>query len=75
MTVEWQGFGKLLILFGVALVVLGMLLAWGPKIPWIGRLPGDLSFGGESWRVYIPLGTSLLLSLLLTGLFWLLNRK
>ena len=75
MNVEWQGFGKLLILFGLVLVVLGMLLAWGPRVPWIGRLPGDLSFGGEHWRVYIPLGTSLLLSLLLTGLIWLLNRK
>ncbi|TMQ59462.1 MAG: DUF2905 domain-containing protein [Candidatus Eisenbacteria bacterium] len=75
MTVEWQGFGKLLILFGVALAILGVFLAWGPKIPWIGRLPGDLSFGGEHWRVYIPLGTSLLLSLLLTGLFWLFKRN
>lgn len=72
---EWQGFGKLLILFGLVLVFLGMLLAWGPRIPWIGRLPGDLSFGGEHWRVYIPLGTSLLLSLLMTGFIWLLNRK
>ena len=70
-----QDFGKLLLVFGAALAVLGALLAFGPRIPWLGRLPGDLSFGGEHWRVYLPLGTSLLLSLLLSLLFWVLNRK
>ena len=70
-----QDFGKLLLVFGTALVVLGAFLAFGPRIPWLGRLPGDLSFGGEHWRVYLPLGTSLLLSLLLSLLFWVLNRK
>ncbi len=72
---DWQAIGKLLVFFGLGLVVVGALFASGLKVPWIGRLPGDLSFGGEHWRVYLPLGTSLLLSLLLTGLFWLLNRK
>jgi len=75
MEVAMQDFGKLLLVFGAALAVLGALLAFGPRIPWLGRLPGDLSFGGEHWRVYLPLGTSLLLSLLLSLLFWVLNRK
>ena len=47
----------------------------GPKLPWIGKLPGDFSFGGANWRVYVPLGTSLLLSLLLTLLLTLLRKK
>ncbi|HXL15659.1 MAG TPA: DUF2905 domain-containing protein [Methylomirabilota bacterium] len=70
-----QDLGKLLLVFGVALFLLGAFLAFGPRIPWLGRLPGDLSFGGEHWRVYLPLSTSLLLSVLLSLLFWLLNRK
>jgi len=70
-----QDLGKLLLVFGVALVFLGAFLAFGPRIPWLGRLPGDLSFGGEHWRVYLPLGTSLLLSALLSLLFWVLNRR
>jgi hypothetical protein len=73
--VGWQDVGKLLLVFGVALVVVGAILASGPRIPWLGRLPGDLSFGGENWRVYIPLGTSLLLSAILSLLFSFLNRK
>jgi hypothetical protein len=67
--------GRLLILFGVILVLAGAWLLWGPRIPWLGRLPGDFSFGGASWRVYVPLGTSLLLSLVLSLLLWALSRR
>jgi hypothetical protein len=67
--------GRLLILFGVVLVLAGAWLLWGPRIPWLGRLPGDFSFGGSGWRVTIPLGTSLLLSLVLSLLLWLVSRK
>lgn len=67
--------GRLLILFGLILVVAGAWLLWGPRIPWLGRLPGDFSFGGPGWRVYIPLGTSLALSLVLSLLLWLLGRR
>jgi Protein of unknown function (DUF2905) len=62
-----------LVTLGLVLVALG--LAW----PWLGamglgRLPGDLAFGGESFRVYLPLTTSVLVSVLLSLIFWLLNR-
>jgi hypothetical protein len=67
--------GRLLILFGVILVLAGAWLLWGPRVPWLGRLPGDLSFGGAGWRVYLPLGTSLLLSLVLSLLLRLLSRR
>ena len=56
-----------LIILGLALVLLG--LAW----PWLGRLPGDLRFGGDGYSVHILLGTSLLLSVLLTLLFFIIN--
>ncbi|MHC4519417.1 MAG: DUF2905 family protein [Planctomycetota bacterium] len=38
------------------------------------RLPGDLEFGGRNWRVYVPLGTCILLSLLLTAMLWLIQH-
>jgi len=44
-------------------------------MPWLGRLPGDFRFGGANWKIYIPLGTSLLLSLVLSLLFWALRRR
>ena len=67
--------GKALLVAGAALVVVGALLAWGPRVPWLGRLPGDFSFGGTHWKVYAPLGTSILLSIVLTLLLRLFNRR
>jgi hypothetical protein len=69
------GIGKTLLLVGIVLAVVGLLLMFVPRIPWLGRLPGDFSFGGENWRVYIPLGTSLVISLILTLLLWLFHRR
>jgi hypothetical protein len=71
-------FGKLLIIFGVVLLVVGSLFLFGDKLSWlrIGRLPGDFSWSNRSGsvRVYFPLMTMLLLSLLLTLIFWLLRK-
>ena len=71
-------FGKLLIIFGVALVVIGALFLLGDRLTWLrlGRLPGDFSWSNRSGsvRVYFPLMTMLLLSLLLTLIFWLLRK-
>jgi uncharacterized membrane protein len=71
-------FGKLLIIFGVVLLVVGSLFLFGDKLSWlrIGRLPGDFSWSNRSGsvRVYFPLMTMLLLSLLLSLIFWLFRR-
>ena len=71
-------FGKLLIIFGVVLIVVGAVFLLGDRIPWLrlGRLPGDISWSNRdgSVRVYFPLVTMLLLSLLLSLIFWLLRR-
>jgi len=69
------GLGRLLIILGVVLALVGVALTLGPRIPWLGRLPGDFSFGGPNWRVYIPLGTSILISVVLTILLALFRRK
>jgi len=69
------GLGRLLIILGVVLALVGVGLTLGPRIPWLGRLPGDFSFGGPNWRVYIPLGTSILISVVLTILLALFRRK
>ncbi len=68
------GLAKLLLLVGGALVVLGLLLLLAGKVPFIGRLPGDFVIRRPGFTFYFPLGTSLLLSLLLSLILWLLNR-
>ena len=64
--------GRSLLVFGVVLALVGILLELAPALR-LGRLPGDVSFGGTSWRVYVPLGTSLLLSVVLTLVFALVG--
>jgi hypothetical protein len=68
-------FGKTLIIIGLVLVVVGVLVVMGEKIPWIGRLPGDFTFRGEKFTFYFPLATSILVSIVLTVIFWLFGRK
>ena len=62
-------FGRVLVIFGLVAVVAGLLLIFGPKIPWLGRLPGDIVIKRENFSFYFPLTTCLLVSLLLTLLF------
>ncbi len=66
--------GKMLILFGVFIIVIGLLLVIGEKIPWLGRLPGDILIKKEKFTFYFPLTTSILISIILT-LFFALFRK
>jgi uncharacterized integral membrane protein len=71
--------GKILLGLGLVMVVLGgILLVAGHsagKVPWLGRLPGDIFIERENWRFYFPLGTSILISVVLSLLFWLLSRR
>ena len=66
--------GRLLILFGVGLFVLGLLLLLLGKLPWAGRLPGDIVVKHDNFTLYAPLGTMLLLSIVLTVAFNLVIR-
>jgi hypothetical protein len=67
--------GKLLIFAGGALLLVGILLTVAPRVPLIGRLPGDLSFERGGVRVYLPLATSFVLSIVLTILLNLWLRR
>ena len=67
--------GKSLLLFGIVLALLGLFLMIGPKIPWFGRLPGDILIERKNFQFYFPLATCLLVSLLLMLFFGLFGRK
>jgi len=58
--------GKLLLIAGIALAFTGALLWLAPQIPWLGRLPGDLRIERPGLRLYLPIATSIALSVLLT---------
>jgi uncharacterized protein HemY len=64
---------RLLIIFGLVLVAVGVLWPMIAKLG-LGRLPGDVVIERENFRLYIPIATSLLISLLLSLVLWFLNR-
>ena len=71
--------GKILLGVGLVMVLLGGFLLlvsnFSGKVPWLERMPGDIYIERGSWRFYFPLGTSILLSVVLTALFWLFSRR
>ena len=67
-------FGRTLVLFGILLIVLGLLFSLGSKLPWLGRLPGDIYIQRDNFTFYFPLTTCLLLSLIITLVLYLFRR-
>ena len=68
-----EGIGKTLIIVGIVIAVLGLLLAFGARIPFLGRLPGDILIRKDGISFYFPIVSLLLLSALLTliiNLIW-----
>jgi hypothetical protein len=66
--------GKALILAGLLLIVLGLICLYAGRLPLLGKLPGDLRIERENFRLYFPLGTSLLISALASLLLWFFRR-
>jgi hypothetical protein len=67
--------GRLLVIFGLIIVAAGVLVTLVGRVPWIGRLPGDIHLQRGNWTFYFPLGTSILLSLVLSLILWLIARR
>lgn len=65
--------GWFLVIIGGLIALVGLAWVFGPSVPWLGRLPGDIVVKREHFRFYFPLATSILLSLLLTGILWLVR--
>ncbi len=77
---EWTSLGKLLIGIGTGILLLGALLLVADRVPglgsafsWLGKLPGDLSFKRDNVSFYFPIATSLLLSVILSLLFYIVG--
>ena len=68
-----NGIARFLIVLGAVLILVGLLMPWLGKLG-LGRLPGDIVIERENFSFYFPITTSILLSLLLSAIFWLLQR-
>jgi hypothetical protein len=69
-----ESLARFLVLAGILLVAVGLLLHAGPSIPWLGRLPGDIRIERPGVRIYVPITTCVLLSLVVSGVLWLVSR-
>ena len=65
--------GKTLIVIGVVMVVAGLVWIVGSRFG-LGHLPGDIAIERENFRLYFPLGTCLLISVILSAVFWIMGR-
>lgn len=66
--------GRLLIFIGIILVIAGTIITYSNRIPFLGKLPGDITIEKENFKVYVPITTSILLSILLSFIFYIINR-
>lgn len=66
--------GKALIILGAVLVVAGLVVLLGARVPWLGRLPGDIIYRRGNLRIYFPIVTSIILSVLATLILYVIAR-
>jgi len=70
-----QPLGKVLVLAGLGMAFIGLLIwLFGDKLNWFGNLPGDIRVERQNFRFYAPLVSMLLVSILLSGILWLIRR-
>ena len=66
--------GKLLIIVGIVFILAGLIITYVPRLPYLGRLPGDISIERENFRFYLPITSSILVSILLSLIIYFFNR-
>jgi membrane protein implicated in regulation of membrane protease activity len=70
-----HGLGKLLILVGGILIIVGAVLVLSGKLPWLGKLPGDIYVERRNFTFYFPLTTSIVLSVIVSAVLYFLSRR
>ena len=68
------GLGKSLIIFGIFMIAFGIIITFAGKNSWLGRLPGDIYIKRDNFTFYFPLATSILLSVIVSFIFWLIKK-
>ena len=66
--------GKFLIIIGIVLIIAGLMIHFGVRLHWFGRLPGDFTIRREGFSVYLPFATSILVSFIVTLILYFLSK-
>jgi uncharacterized protein HemY len=67
--------GRALIIAGIVIAVIGIAVTFGAKLSWLGRLPGDVYIHKKNLTIILPITTSILISVIISAIFFLLNRR
>jgi len=67
--------GKSLIIIGIVIFIIGVFITYGPRIPYLGKLPGDLYYKRDGFELYFPLATSIVISVILSLVAYLISRR
>ncbi len=67
--------GKIIIFLGLLMVVIGFILMLGSKMPFIGKLPGDIAIERKNYSFYFPVTTCIIISIILSFILWLFNKR
>jgi hypothetical protein len=67
--------GKYLIIIGLTIAAIGLIMSLGPKIPFMGRLPGDIYLRRDNFVFYFPLATSIVISIIATLILYIFFRR
>ncbi len=71
---DLQGPGKAILLLGLVIAAVGAVMMFAGRIPFLGKLPGDIAFRRGNVQVYIPIMTSVVLTVVLSVLLWLISH-
>jgi hypothetical protein len=74
MAMELGGIGKFLVVAGIVLVLMGLGFLFFDKIPFLGKLPGDIRIERENFRFYFPITTSIIVSILISVILWIISQ-
>ena len=66
---------KIIIFIGLLLVAIGLVCMAGNKLPFIGKLPGDIAIERKNYSFYFPVTTCIVISIVLSFIFWLFNKR
>ena len=67
--------GRSLIVIGIVILVAGLFMTYGPRIPYLGKLPGDIYYKKDTFVFYFPLATSIVISIIISLVLYLLSRR
>lgn len=70
----FSGMGKTLIIIGLVITAVGIVLVFIPKVPWLGKLPGDIAIKKDNLQFYFPITTCIIVSILLSVLLYLFRK-